>query len=209
MKKLSEEKVNLIRRDLVNSGITLPELLDDLLDHLCTGIEEEMAAGSNFDTAYEQLRELSIPGGAGEIQSETLYLLNYKQQLIMRKFLFLTGFIWAFTTLTGIMFNVFHWPMGNALVQGSGLILGLVLIPSFIIYQVRDHQPKTGLQKALSVSGILVSGVVSFGVFFKLMHWPGANVLLMLSLVSLTFIFLPLVMIYWYRREANLERVEV
>ncbi len=51
------------------------------------------------------------------------------------------------------------------------------------------------MKKSLFVAGA-VSAVTAFaGSFLKIMHWPGASALLLLSIVTLSFVFLPLMFI--------------
>jgi Cu/Ag efflux pump CusA len=200
---LHEKQVQQIREDLQQDGVRSEALLDDLLDHLCTGIEEKMALGQGFDTAYEQLWQQMIPDGAREIQVATDFSLTFKRYIIMRKLVFITGFVWAFLTLMGIMFNVLHFPGGYILNQSAALILSLVLIPAFIIYRVRDRNPLGLLEKATYVIGSLTSLLLSSAIGFKFMHWPGANVLLMTSIIALACAFLPLLFVLWYRQDAR------
>lgn len=56
MTELNERQVQVIAWDLKNRGITDPLLRDDLLDHLCCLVEEEMQHTPDFKTAYLKVR---------------------------------------------------------------------------------------------------------------------------------------------------------
>ncbi|MCW3123382.1 MAG: hypothetical protein JWQ38_2874 [Flavipsychrobacter sp.] len=51
------------------------------------------------------------------------------------------------------------------------------------------------MKKAMMISGGVSTVIFLFGCFFKLMHWPGASVLLLLGIVLISFVFLPLSML--------------
>jgi len=51
------------------------------------------------------------------------------------------------------------------------------------------------MKKAMMVSGAISVAALIFGSFFKVMHWPGANMLLCLGVILLGLLFLPLMAI--------------
>ncbi len=48
---LSESQVDTIENTLVQQGVVSPALLDDLLDHTCCMVEEDLNEGTSFDDA--------------------------------------------------------------------------------------------------------------------------------------------------------------
>ena len=48
------------------------------------------------------------------------------------------------------------------------------------------------MKKSMIISGTISVAALLFGSFFKIMHWPGSNVMLLLGIVTLSFVFLPL-----------------
>ena len=48
------------------------------------------------------------------------------------------------------------------------------------------------MKKVMIMAGILGSSATFFGALFKIMHWPGTNILLILGLACISFLFLPL-----------------
>lgn len=76
MAPLTKEQTDLIRRSLLQRGISHPDLEADLLDHVCSDVETRMAAGAAFEAAYE-----AAMGSFGErelqqVQQKTAALLN-------------------------------------------------------------------------------------------------------------------------------------
>lgn len=51
------------------------------------------------------------------------------------------------------------------------------------------------MKKIMIISGTFSASVMSLGILFKLMHWPGASAFILLSIVISSFIFLPLLFI--------------
>jgi hypothetical protein len=59
------------------------------------------------------------------------------------------------------------------------------------------------MKKFIYISGIVIINIFVFGALFKIMHWPGANVLIMLGLGSFCIGFLPLAFIHSYKGNGN------
>lgn len=59
------------------------------------------------------------------------------------------------------------------------------------------------MKKTMIVSGAIAVAALLTGSFFKIMHWPGASVLLILGIGLLTFLFLPLMLILKTREAQN------
>ena len=59
------------------------------------------------------------------------------------------------------------------------------------------------MKKLMYLMGFLGAATLSSGMIFKLMHWPGANVMSVVGLVALIFIFVPLLAMDFYRYEVS------
>jgi hypothetical protein len=55
------------------------------------------------------------------------------------------------------------------------------------------------MKKFIYISGIVIINIFVFGALFKIMHWPGANILIALGLGSFCIGFLPLAFIQSYK----------
>jgi len=51
------------------------------------------------------------------------------------------------------------------------------------------------MKKAMMISGGVSTVIFVFGCFFKLMHWPGASLLILLGIVLISLVFLPLALL--------------
>jgi uncharacterized membrane protein len=100
----------------------------------------------------------------------------------MKKINSTLGVISVIILITGMIFKQNHLAGAN-IIQCVGS-LGLVVF--FIVYMVIGLKPLTkGLEKSVGVAGALSMCLVVFGVAFKTMHWPGANVFVWLSQIGL------------------------
>ncbi len=74
--ELKKSQVAFIRRDLVKRGIYYSPLQEDVLDHICTAVEADMAKGTRFKDAYQNSLKQFYPDEVSQIQSQTLKNLN-------------------------------------------------------------------------------------------------------------------------------------
>lgn len=59
---------------------------------------------------------------------------------------------------------------------------------------------ETTMKKTMFVLGYIAAVLSTFGLLFKIMHWPGANIMLILGIAMLNFGFLPLYFRDRYRK---------
>jgi len=57
------------------------------------------------------------------------------------------------------------------------------------------------MKKSVFISGIVCANLMLFGSMFKVFHWPGANVMLVLSILLFCFHFLPFALINNYQNQ--------
>ena len=78
MPDLSIENIERISRDVRRQEITFSHLLDELIDHICCDVENEMQNGLTFLEAYRRVKQKMHPRRLKEIQEETLYAVDTK-----------------------------------------------------------------------------------------------------------------------------------
>ena len=59
------------------------------------------------------------------------------------------------------------------------------------------------MKKLAFISGVLFGSLSAIGFLFKIMHWPGANILLVLSIGLFSLVFVPSLAGLLYRRSAH------
>lgn len=61
------------------------------------------------------------------------------------------------------------------------------------------------MKKIMIVSGTFSAAVMSLGIFFKFMHWPGASVLIILGIAVSSLVFLPLLFTLRAKEKQNIK----
>lgn len=185
---LDTTQIQLIESDVESARINLYNLSDELVDHICCAIEDQMRNGKSFDEAYALLKEQTGIKVLQSIQENTLYLTDKKYRL-MKTTMKITGNVALALLGMGTVMKIFHWPgAGPALVLGFALLC-LFFFPAVVYINHREGKSKGGPIMNFS---ILVGGVgLMAGILFKVMHWPGASMLLLGGWLFILFIFLP------------------
>lgn len=202
MHSLNKKQVELIISDVQNARITILHLADELIDHICCEVENQMSRGKNFDEAYDIIKQQTGIKVLQKIQENTQYLIdiNYRRMKMTMK---ITGT--ASLAILGLatVMKISHWPWSNYLLMLGFVVLALVFFPSAIYANYKEVKVKAS--KLLHLS-ILIGGILFMaGVLFKVLHLPAANSLLLLGWVFIIFIFLP-ILLYVKLKESNTNR---
>lgn len=190
MYRISDSQVDFIARDLQLRGIERESLRDDLVDHICCIIEQNLSEKDDFESYYQKVLPTFCKTEIAEIERETHLLLTNKYLYQMKKLMIFSGAASATLMTAGIIFKFLHLP-GAAImiVLGTG-ILSFMFLPSLLALKFREQQ--TASQKSITLLGILAGMLISVGILFKLMHWPGANIMSILAILVMMFLFIPL-----------------
>lgn len=189
MHSLSNEEIAFILDDIKARGIDFEDLQENLLDHICCVVENELKKGEDFYQFYETVLPRFFENELQEIQIETNNLLRFKNFYSMKKTLKISGILTVFFIFMGILFKTFHWPgAGLAMIIG-GFVFSFLFLPLLIIIKFKDDDSTT--DKVIFGFGFVLAIAMSVGLLFKLMWWPGANNLLFYSTSIFTFVYVP------------------
>lgn len=121
MMDLTEKQIEQIYSDIRERGVTMDELADSLVDHICCAIEREEKL--DFESAYQEVLTAFGDDGLHRTQLETILFINHKKEIVMKKTLFILGYIAVSLITTGLLFKIQHWPGASImLVFGIGLL---------------------------------------------------------------------------------------
>jgi len=186
---LTIEQFQRISTDVESADITFSHLRAELIDHLCCDIEMKMNFGLSFDTAYHHVMHQLGIDGLKKIQDETIRFINYKYNF-MKTLMKVSGFLAPLLIAFGALFKVLHYPgAGIILILGS-FVAAFLFLPS-VIYVLYAEQ-KESKRIAQYVFGFIAGFGYIFGTLFKIMHWPGANWVLILGIGTAALVFMPL-----------------
>jgi hypothetical protein len=189
MSKLSNQQTDFII-DKININKNLsPELKDDLIDHFCCTIENEMDKGKDFETAFQIACNRISPDGIEELGNEMMFLMNSKSKKRLSKMLRISGF----SAITGIFISTFlkvlHLPFGGLAVLITALIILFLFLPSLFTHFFKNSTKKN---KWMYITGFL-------GIFFMLasltcfiFHWPFSRIFLATGIVLIYITIFPL-----------------
>jgi hypothetical protein len=203
MPDLSLENIERISRDVRRQEITFSHLLEELIDHICCDVESEMLNGLTFSEAYRRVKQKMEPRRLKEIQEETLYAIDTKYRY-MKNIMKISGI--AGTVLFGfaVLFKIQHWPGAGAMMTLGALILAFAFMPSALGVLWKETHSRNKL--VLFISAFFTVGFFIFGVLFKVQHWQGAAILMILAAIFSILLFMPSLVVYLFRDQENKAR---
>ncbi len=200
---ITDQQVDFIEKAIAESNVKSRELRDDLLDHMCCLVEMEIKKGLSFEQAYQKAFLQTSPNGYGEIQNETLFLLNYNKIMNMKRLTYIVGFIFSLVFTAGFAFKMLHWPGATVLLTSGLGGLAFLFVPLLLINKFKGAVHSVLSEKMKWVTGSLVLLLMAVGYYFKVNHWPGANIMMLSSMVMLGFGFLPFLFFRMYKQSVE------
>lgn len=201
--KLTQDELKRIQQHLDDSGITITTLKHDLFDHLVCVVEAESRSGKTFELALrEALHELA-PHGLYEIQQETVFLLNHVKIIRMKKTMYIIGLLSSVSIGVGWLFSLLHWPGGGELFNYGFLGFLLLFIPMLSMDRYKKSIRKALPEKFKVLLGIVSALIVGGALALKVLHMPGADILLIVGMLTFIFGFLPFLFFTMYRKSVG------
>lgn len=198
MHSLGDLEFDFIERDLKSRGIVSEDLRDNLLDHICCILENEMNENDDFDEYYHRILPRFFKNEPAEMQTETDNLLKFKNFYTMKKILNFSGIATVVLTILGALFKSMHWPGAAMLIILGGFSFSIIYMPLLIVLKLKDDESK--IDKLVHSFGLILAIFLTAGVLFKIMRWPYANNLMFYSTLLFTFIFVPIYFITRFRK---------
>ncbi len=175
MYSLTNEQIAFIEDDIRRNGIETEEVRENLLDHICCIVEQTMKEGDHFEGVYQQTIQQFYETELKEIEKETQYLLTFKNYYVMKKLMIISGTSSAFLLLVGSFFKAMHLPGAGVLLVLGVVFFSMVFLP--MLYVVKSKELKTAGDKGVLGLSIAMGSLLCLAAMFKVMHWPGANVM--------------------------------
>lgn len=190
MYRISDQQIDYILNDISARGVEMESLQQNLLDHICCIIENNLEENGDFESFYKKTIQHFYKDELWEIEEETLLLLTYKNYYTMKKIMIYSGTFSAAALIFGILFKFMHWP-GAAMLIILGIgISSLIFLPLLFTLKLKEQQT---ISDKIALALITSSGILlCLSVLFKVMHWPGANMMGVAFIVILGLLFLPL-----------------
>ena len=192
MNELTPQHIDIVTRYVKRHNIVFSHLCDDIIDHLCCDLEESVREGVEFNEAFRQLKQKIGKGGITKIQQDTLYAVDSKYRT-MKNLSKVTGV--AGTVLLGFstVFKLQHYPSAGILLVVGAIILVTLFLPSSLMVLWKESKSKKNI--FMFVTAFFASALFIAGILFKVQHWPGSSVMLVLGVMIALLILLPASMV--------------
>lgn len=201
MYQLSDQQIDFILNDISARGVEMESLQQNLLDHVCCIIEQNLEANGDFESFYQKTIKTFYKDELWEIEEETLLLLTYKNYYIMKKIMINSGIAAATFFIIGSFFKFMHWPGASALILLGMTIGALVFLP--LVFMFKKNETTESRGKLVLGIGVINGILFCLYSLFKVMHWPGASILWFLTLGLFGLIFIPLYFFNGIKNPAN------
>jgi hypothetical protein len=190
MYTLSDSQIDQILSDIRARGVEMESLQQNLLDHVCCIIEQNLEEKGDFESFYQKTIASFYKDALWEIEEETLSLLTFKHYYIMKKSMILSGVFSAGTMALGILFKFLHLPGAAAFLIMAIVSGSLIFLP--LLFTLKAKEKQSTKDKLVLAIGGLSAVLLSLSILFKVMYWPLANWMGNASLVILLAVFLPI-----------------
>jgi len=129
--ELSEKHIAFIENSLSLYGVKDKDLREDLVDHICTYIENQDS--DDFNVLYQQaLQKFGGYASFQNLQLETHHQKLAKQIITVNKLKFSFGFVVIFFLVVSLVFQMMSWPYANAWLLGAIAVSVLVILPTHL-----------------------------------------------------------------------------
>lgn len=189
MYQLSLNNIDLIKSDISRQRVSYSHLLDDLIDHVCCDVEQEMDDGMPFEKAYSNVRRRIGSNRFKKIQEETLLMIDKKYRT-MKTFMKVFGALAPTLMALAALFKIQHWPGASIMLTLGFFFLCFFFLPSSV-YVLHTENKSSKKHLLMHLSGLFSSIILLLGILFKVMHWPGASLMIFLGSVLAALVFLP------------------
>ncbi len=139
MYQLSDKQIDYIFDDISARGVEMESLQQNLLDHVCCIIEQDLEANGDFESFYKKTIKTFYKDELWEIEEETLLLLTYKNYYTMKKIMINSGITAATFFIIGSFFKFMHWP-GAAVLILLGMVIGALVYLPYYFYSKKMKQ---------------------------------------------------------------------
>lgn len=190
MYTLNDTQIDYILDDIRRRGVEMEDLQSNLLDHICCIIEQNLEENGDFGDFYKKTIQRFFKHELWEIEEETLLLLTFKNYYTMKKTMIISGAVSAALTSIGIIFKFMHWPGASASIVLGVACSSFIFLPILFTLKAKEKQNTRDKMIVGLATGLGI--LISLSILFKVMHWPGANMMALIFLLGMIAVFIPM-----------------
>ena len=159
-----------------------------------------MSTHDQFESILDEACNELSPEGLIELEHTTVFLINSKRIIMMKKLMYLTGLAGSISLTAGVAFTLLQMPGGYPLFSVGLLVLLLVFVPLFTLERFKVVIAKKLSERLKLILGATAALITGLSVLFKIMHLQGADVLLLLGAFVFSLGFLPFLFFTMYKK---------
>jgi hypothetical protein len=114
----------------------------------------------------------------------------------MKKFIYISGIVLINIIVLGVIFKTQHWPGAGVMLVFGQILFAFCFLPLAIINSYWGNGKKN---KSLYIAGFICAVISIIGILFKVQHYPGGAILMMIG-IPLPFIYFLPVYIYHHNK---------
>ena len=168
MYQLSDKQIDYILDDIGARGVEMESLQQNLLDHVCCIIENNLEENGDFESFYKKTIQTFYKDALWEIEEETILLLTFKNYYTMKKIMINSGIISALTFFAGSIFKIMHWPGASPLILLAMLTSSFIFLPLYFLF--KKNETAGSKDKIIITIGTINGILFCISMLFKIMH---------------------------------------
>lgn len=200
MTMLTDEQFAVLEAHLKSAGLHKKGLYNDLLDHYYCLTTFYMDSGQPFQESSMKAYKEMAPNGFNEIEQELNIFLTLNIQMHMNRILYSGALIATVGQTLYVLFRTLHWPGGPIALMIGCCALFLMVAPVLLIRFMTSGNRYSTSERFRYLSGLTGICFFAMGSVFKIMHWPSANIQIILGTAMLALLFFPLFFWQQYKK---------
>lgn len=200
MSNLTDNNIEYISQIIFGSNIELTEMKEDLIDHFCCTIEEEMKKGLSFQNSYDKAYQNICPNGFDEIQRETVYLLTFKKIKAMKRLMYLSGYLTVISLTTTFFLKLSGFPYGGITLLLTAALVIFLFLPSLFMNLYKRELNNSLSDKLKYIFGFIGVELLMVFALFRINHWSWSTSIFLAAIVIINFAFFPFLFFKMYKK---------
>lgn len=138
--------------------------------------------------------------GFDEIQKETIYLLNFKKIIPMKKIMYLIGLLASMSMTLGWLFKYLNWKGGGDMLTYGMICFLLLFLPLLAINSYKMTLGKALSEKLKIILGFSGAMLAGLGIILRTSGMQYGSLLVVTGALIIAFGFLPFLFFGMYRK---------
>ena len=118
--------------------------------------------------------------------------------------MYVLGSVAPSLVIIGTIFKIMHWPGASIMLTLGLFLLAAIYLPIFVSIRIRDTRKEgKAVNRSMYIIGMIAGIIFIAGAVFKINHWPGAGIMIILTGLVTVGVFIPLLVINAIKEKEN------